>query len=341
MKSTHLLQTIDTHTAGCPTRSLYSGFPLIPGNSLQEKQEFFQKNYDWIRQAIMKEPRGHVDMCGTIWVPPVHPQAHMGVMFINTVGYLAMCGHSTIGAVTALVESGRVPITGEETEVVLETPAGLVRTKVQINDGKATSVSFRNVPSFLFESGTAQVPGFGDIKYDVAYGGNQYAITEASAFNLELKPERLDDILEAALAFARVICEKVKFQHPERPYIKGINHVEFTAPPLSPTATHRNTVVILPEDLENGLPAYDRSPCGTGTSARLAALYAHGEVGLNEEIVQESIISTQFRGKIVEEVTIGEFKGGIPEISGQAFVTGVHSFLIDDSDQLKNGFLVG
>ena len=341
MKSTHLLQTIDTHTAGCPTRSLYSGFPLIPGGSMQEKQEFFQKNYDWIRQAIMKEPKGHVDMCGTIWVPPISPEAHMGVMFINTVGYLAMCGHSTIGAVTALVESGRVPITGDIIEVVLETPAGLVRTKVQVKDGKATSVSFRNVPSFLFESGTVDVPGLGEIKYDVAYGGNQYAITEASAFNLELRPERLDDILEAALMFARIICEKVKFQHPERHYIKGINHVEFTAPPQSSTATHRNTVVILPEDLENGLPAFDRSPCGTGTSARLAALLAHGEISLNEEIIQESIISTQFKGKMVEEAMIGPFKGGVPEISGQAFVTGVHSFLIDDDDPLKNGFLVG
>jgi proline racemase len=290
----------------------------------------------------MKEPRGHIDMCGAIWLPPCRPEADMGVLFIDVIGYLPMCGHSTIGTVTALVESGRIPITGDVMDVVLDTPAGLVRTKAYLENGHVVRVAFRNIPSFVYASGKLTVPGYGEVAYDVAYGGNQYAITEAAPFNLELKPERLKDILKAGMEFARVVSKEVPFLHPEKPWINRISHVMFTAPPQTPEGTHRGTVIVLPEDLENGLPAYDRSPCGTGTSARAALMYRKGEIGLNEEFVHESIINTRFRAKIVEEALVGgKFEGGIPEVAGRANVTGLHTFIIDPDDMLKDGFLVG
>ncbi len=341
MKTTHLLQTIDTHTAGNPTRSIFSGFPHIPGTSMAEKQEYTIKNLDWLRTSTMKEPRGHVDMCGTIWVPPCRPEANIGIMFIDTIGYLPMCGHSTIGSVTALVESGRVPLTGDVLDVVLDTPAGLVRTKAYLKDGKVEKVAFRNIPSFVYAKGEVEVPGVGRVSYHVSYGGNVYAITEAAPFDIELRPERLKDVLKAAMTFAKVIRKEVDFVHPEHSFIKGISHVMFTAPPQSPEATHRNTVVVLPKDLETGAPAFDRSPCGTGTSARAATLFVNGEIGLNQEFVHESIIGTRFSAKIVEPASVGPYKGGIPEVAGNACITGLHTFVLDPTDMLKDGFLVG
>ncbi len=341
MRSTHVIESIDTHTAGNPTRSIFSGFPAIPGKSMAEKQEYCRKNLDWIRTVTMKEPRGHVDMCGVIWVPPCNPEAHMGILYIDVVGYLPMCGHSTIGTVTALIESGRVPVAGDSVEVVLDTPAGIVRATAFMEGGRVAGVAFRNIPSFVFASGTLEVPGYGRIAYDVSYGGNQYAITEAAPFNIELKPERIKDILGAALEFGRAISKAVPFRHPDHPWINRISHVMFTAPPQTPEGTHRGTVIVLPEDLENGLPAFDRSPCGTGTSARAATMFAKGALVLNEEFVHESIINTRFRAKIVEEVLVGgKYKGGIPVVSGSAYVTGLNTFIIDPNDELKDGFLV-
>ncbi len=332
MQFTNMFESIDTHTAGNPTRNLVAGVPTIHGATMQEKMAYAQEHLDWIRTVVMLEPRGHSNMSGTIWVPPCNPEAHMGILFIDAGGHMPMCGHSTIGSVTAMVESGRVPVTGPITEVNIDTPAGLVRTKAYIENGKVVKVAFMGVPSFLFTSGTVEVEGYGSVPFDMAYGGNSYAIADAKYFNnLNLRSGHLGEIQKAAQAFGDAARKAVDFVHPLYPFIKGISHVMFCTTPDDPKATFRNTVIFLPSSV-------DRSPCGTGTSARVASLFAKGELGLNEEFIHESVIGTQFTARIVEATTVGDCKGGIPEVTGRAHITGLHKFVVDPDDVLKHGF---
>lgn len=327
-----MFETIDTHTAGNPTRNVIAGVPDIPGATMQEKMDYAKEHLDWVRTVVMHEPRGHSNMSGTIWTPPCHQEAHMGVLFIDAADHMPMCGHSTIGSVTAMLESGRVPVTGLVTEVNIDTPAGLVRTRATVENGRVVSVTFRNVVSFLFQSGTVDVPGFGTIPYDVAYGGNSYAITDAKYMNnLNLRSGHLAEIQQAAQAFGKAVREAVNFVHPEDPFIKGISHVMFYTKPDDPKATYRNTVIFLPNSV-------DRSPCGTGTSARVASLFAKGELTLNQEFIHESVIGTQFRARIVKAATVGFCKGGTPEVTGRAHITGLNKFVVDPQDSLKFGF---
>ena len=332
MRLSHMIQTIDTHTAGNPTRNVVAGFPAIHGQSMPEKMAYAKEHYSHLITSLMLEPRGHSNMSGTIWVPPCNPEAHMGILFIDAGGLMPMCGHSTIGCVTAMLETGAVEPSGDVCDVNIDTPAGLVRTRATIKDGKVTRVAFRNVPSFLFCSGTVDVPGIGPVPYDVAYGGNTYAITDAKYFpGLQLRSGFRAEIEKAAQAFGGAVRAAVKFQHPEKPFLNVITHVMFSTQPDDPAATYRNTVVFLPDSL-------DRSPCGTGTSARVASLFAKGELKLGETFVHESVIGTQFTARIVEPATVGSCKGGIPEVEGTAYLTGFHKFVIDPEDKLKWGF---
>lgn len=332
MYVTNLIESIDTHTAGNPTRNLVAGVPTIPGATMQEKMAYAKENLTWLVNTVMHEPRGHGNMSGAIWLPPCHPEAHMGILFIDASGIMSMCGHSTIGCVTAMLESGRLPVTGPVTEVNIDTAAGLVRTKAYIENGRVVRVTFRNVPSFLYRSGVVDVPGYGSVPYDVAFGGNTYAITDAANMaDLALRPSNLSEIIKAAQAFGEAVRKEAPFVHPTDPFLKGISHVMFSAPATDPKATLRNTVIFLPSSV-------DRSPCGTGTSARVASLFAKGQLGLNEEFVHESIIGTQFTARIVEAVDVGGCKGGIPEVSGRAHLTGLNKFVIDPDDPLKHGF---
>jgi len=332
MNLSHMIETVDTHTAGNPTRNVVAGFPAIAGRTMQEKMACARDNLSELISSLMLEPRGHSNMSGTIWVPPCNPEAHMGILFIDAGGLMPMCGHSTIGCVTAMLETGAVVPQGEVCEVNIDTPAGLVRTRAEVKNGKVLRVTFRNVPSFLFCSGTVDVPGIGPVPYDVAYGGNTYAIADAASFpGLELRSGHRSAIEKAAQAFGYAVRKAVDFKHPEQPFINVITHVMFYTKPDDPAATYRNTVVFLPDSL-------DRSPCGTGTSARVASLFAKGELKLNEEFVHESVIGTQFTARIVERASVGPCKGGVPEVSGTAYLTGFHKFVIDPADALKYGF---
>lgn len=332
MNLSHMIQTIDTHTAGNPTRNVIAGCPAIAGSSMQEKMAYASKHLGQFISALMLEPRGHSNMSGTIWVPPCDPEAHMGILFIDAGGLMPMCGHSTIGCVTAMLETGAVTPEGDVCNVNIDTPAGLVRTRAEIRNGKVQRVTFRNVPSFLFCSGTVEVPGVGEVPYDVAYGGNTYAITDAKYFpGLDLRSGHRAAIEKAAQAFGGAVRKAVDFKHPEKPFINVITHVMFYTRPDDPKATYRNTVVFLPDSL-------DRSPCGTGTSARVASLFAKGDLALNQEFIHESVIGTQFTARIIEPVTVGPCKGGVPEVSGTAYLTGFHQFVIDPEDALKHGF---
>jgi len=332
MRFKRMFTSIDTHTEGEPTRTIIGGIPHIPGDSVSDKMLYMRDNMDWIRQLLMYEPRGNEVMSGVVLTEPCTPGADIGVIYIEVGGYLPMCGHDTIGVATALIESGMIEPSEPVTTITLDTPAGLVQVKVQVKDNVAREVTFDNVPSFLFARDREIETEFGKTKVDIAYGGNFYVIVPADEFGLELIPQKATQIIEIGNRIKKAANEQVKIYHPEKSFIDEATHVMFTGKPVKKGSDTKNTVVIPPG-------AIDRSPCGTGTSARLAASYARGELGIGESLAFESIINTTFRGKILSEVTVGEFKAVVPEITGRAYVTGINQWVLDPEDPIA-GFLL-
>lgn len=333
MKTSKLFKTIDTHTGGNPTRTVVSGLPKLKGKSMSEKMLEMKNEHDWIRKFLMYEPRGHDVMSGALMVDPCHPDADIGVIYIETGGYLPMCGHDTIGFCTALVEAGLIPVNEPFTKINLDTPAGLVEVEIKVEDGKAKEVSFCNIPAFLLKSESVEVEGIGPISCDIAYGGNFYAIIDASSVGLELMPSNSAKIIEVAVKVRDEINRKTEVIHPEFPFINGLTHIEFFTNPTHPEATVKNTVIVPPGGI-------DRSPCGTGTSAKLATLYAHNQININESFVHESIVGTLFRGKIVATTEVGNLPAVVTQIAGTAWVTGMHTFIYQPDDEVGSGFLL-
>ncbi len=329
-----LISAVDTHTAGEPTRTITGGFPRIPGKTVGEKMVYMRDHMDELRTMLMYEPRGNNVMSGAVLTEPSDPSADIGVIYIETGGYLPMCGHDTIGCCTALIETGMIAAKEPETEIVLETPAGLVTAKAAVEDGIVKSVSFKNIPSFLYMADIdVDVPDLGKIVLDIAYGGNFYAIVDAQKLGLDIKPENASKIIQVGSLIKDAVNQQYDVKHPELPYIKGLTHVEFSAPPTHKDAHAKNTVLITHD-------ALDRSPCGTGTSAKLATLYAKNKISLNQEFVHESIIGSLFKAKVIEECEVAGYKAIIPQITGSAHVTGLHQFVVDPDDPLKEGFLI-
>jgi proline racemase len=335
MRFQRMIATIDTHTEGEPTRTIIGGLPHIPGDSVAAKMAYVRDNLDDLRRMLMYEPRGNEVMSGVILTPPCRGDADIGVIYIEVGGYLPMCGHDTIGCCTALVETGIVPVEEPITTIRLDTPAGLVVARVAVVDGSAKQVTFTNAPAFLYRKDVnVDVPGYGRVTLDIAYGGNFYALVEARQLGLEITAERAGEIVQAGKAVRAAVNGAIRVQHPEMEFIEGLTHVEFYGPPTHPDADVKNAVVIPPGSI-------DRSPCGTGTSAKLAVLHARGKLREDEEFVHESIIGTIFRARIVGTTQVGPFAAVIPEISGRAYVTGIHHFVVDPEDPLKRGFLLG
>jgi proline racemase len=335
MRFERMFTAIDTHTGGEPTRTILSGFPRLPGKTVGDKMVYMRDNWDWLRTLLMCEPRGNSVMSGAIITEPCHPDADFGVIYIESGGYLPMCGHDTIGCCTALVEAGIVPVTEPITKLIVETPAGLIDVAVAVKDSVARSVTFSNVPSYLHAADvTVDVPGYGPLTFDIAYGGNFYAILPAAQVGLTVAPHNAGAIVKAGRAIKDAVNAKMQIVHPELPYISGLTHVEFYGPPTDPDAHAKNAVVITHD-------AIDRSPCGTGTSAKLAALYAKGQLAMGQEFVHESIIGTIFRARVTGETKIGDRTAVIPEITGSAHVTAISQFVLDPDDPLREGFLLG
>ncbi len=332
MKPDRVFRTIDTHTGGNPTRSIVSGMPLLNGNTMADKMLDMQARHDDIRRLLMYEPRGHEVMSGACLVAPCHPEADVGVIYIETGGYLPMCGHDTIGLCTALVECGLVSVCEPITTIRLDTPAGLVRAEVAVHRGRAALVAFRNIPAYWHGRFRVQVDGIGEVSGDIAYGGNFYAIVDARPFGLPLLPSRAEEIVDKAVRIRHAVNAAVRVIHPESPFIQGVTHVEFYTDPADPSAHVRNTVVVPPGGI-------DRSPCGTGTSAKLATLHAHGEIGVGETFVHESIVGSRFTGRVLEEVKVGDYAGVITEIAGSARIMGMHTWFSHAEDPLNGGFL--
>jgi proline racemase len=296
-----------------------------------ERRQWFVDNSDGLRRLLMNEPRGHAAMSGAILQPPTRPDADVGVLFIEVSGCLPMCGHGAIGVATVLVQTGIVNVTEPVTTIRLDTPAGVVVAEVAVKDGAATAVTLRNVPSFSVElDSVIDVPGYGAVKYDMAFGGNFYAICELEQFGIEFDRVNKQRILDAGLAVMAAINDGARPVHPENPLINVCHHVQFLAPG-SNAGFSRHAMVIHPG-------WFDRSPCGTGTSARMAQLHARGELPLHTEFVNESFIGTRFVGALVEETTVGGVPALVPTITGRAWVTGTAQYMLDPADPFPEGF---
>jgi proline racemase len=333
MRAKRVFHAVDSHTEGMPTRVITGGVGVLPGASMFERRQWFVANSDELRTLLMYEPRGHSAMSGAILQPPTRPDADWGVLFIEVSGCLPMCGHGTIGVATVLVETGMVEVTEPVTTIRLDTPAGLVVASVEVADGAARSVTFTNVPSFSLALGqTVDVKGYGELTYDIAYGGNFYAILDLDQVGLPFDRAYKQPILDAGLAIMAAINEQRLPVHPGNPEITGCHHVQFLAP--GSTATHsRHAMAIHPG-------WFDRSPCGTGTSARMAQLHARGELGLDQEFVNESFIGGRFIGRLVSESSVAGLPAVVPTITGRAWVTGTAQYMLDPTDPFPAGFLL-
>jgi proline racemase len=331
MRAARYFAAVESHTEGVPTRVVTGGVGPIPGATMLERRAHFLAHMDDLRLLLMREPRGHGAMSGAILQPPTRDDADWGVLFIEVSGCLPMCGHGTIGVATVLVETGMVEVREPETVVRLDVPAGLVEARVAVEGGRARSVTLRNVPSFLHaRDRSVAVDGLGDVAYDMAFGGNFYAIVDAAAVGLSVDPARSDELVEGGLAVMAAIDAADPPVHPEDPRIAGCHHVVFHEPGRD-GAHARAATSIHPGWL-------DRSPCGTGTSARMAQLHARGALGLGEPFVNESVIGTRFTGRLVEEATVGGRPAVVPEITGRAWITGMGQYLLDAEDPFPAGF---
>ena len=319
---------VDSHTEGMPTRVVTAGVGPLPGETMLERKLRFEAERDDLRLLLMREPRGHAAMSGAILQPPTRDDADWGVLFIEVSGCLPMCGHGTIGVATVLVETGMVAVSEPETVVRLDTPAGLIEARVDVRDRRARAVTIRNVPAFLHaRDRTVEVDGLGTVAYDMAFGGNFYAIVDAASVGLEVDPGRADELIEAG---RRVMAAVERPVHPDDERIAGCRHVIFTAPGRD-GADARGATSIHPGWL-------DRSPCGTGTSARMAQLHARGELGLGEPFRHESVIGTRFTGRLVAEAEVGGRPAVVPEITGRAWITGMGQYVLDAEDPFPAGF---
>lgn len=329
------LKAIDAHTCGEFCRVVYDGFPVPEGNTPIERKHWMEKNYDHYRKALMLEPRGHHDMFGAFICEPLDPQADFAVYFIDTGGWLNMCGHCTIGAVTVAVETGMVEAKEPYTEVVMEAPAGIIRTVAEVKDGKVLSVTLTNVPSFLYKRDQKVTVDGKEITFDISFGGSFFALVDTDKLGLvdEINAKTVPYLADLGMKMMEIINRDIEIQHP-RLDITTVDLVEFYGHNVSPDANKRNVVIF-------GECQADRSPCGTGTSAKLGTLYAKGEIGVGEPFIYESFMGTKFKGVIKEVVDECGYQAVIPMITGSCCITGEATYLIDPMDSVKYGFIVG
>ena len=343
----HRIQTIDAHAAGEPLRLITSGFPAPVGKTMLQKRDWLREHCDPLRRALMCEPRGHTDMYGAVLTEPCTKAAHAGVLFMHNEGYSTMCGHGIIAVCTIALERGLISVAGESHAVVFESPAGLVRARVVPGPHGARrpppstgapgrridGVAFENVPSFVLRAGLPISIGDRVIPVDVAFGGAFYAIVDSEAVGIPLRREALGRLRRVGMEIARAVERAVPVTHPTEPGISGVYGTVFTGMAERAEADLRNVTVFADQQV-------DRSPCGTGTAAVMAVLDAMGLLSPDHAFVHESIVGTLFRGCVRRRAAVADHDAIIPEIEGSAWITGEHTFLIDDDDPLKEGFLL-
>ena len=335
--SATIITTLDLHAAGEPFRIITGGLPELKGPTILERRRYMREHLDHIRRALIWEPRGHFDMYGCIITPPVTPEADLGVLFMHNEGYSTMCGHGIIALTTALLETGVLEAKGRQTAVNFDNPAGLVRATAHLDNSRHVDyVSFLNVPSFLYAGDLEiELPAYGRLNVDVAFGGAFYAVLPAGRLGLEIKPAQIEQLVAAGEAIKKAVNTVLPIRHPFEEDLGFLYGTILTGPPENSAHHSRNLCVF-------GNAEVDRSPTGTGVSSRLALLRARGEIEDGQQIFIESILgeASIFGGRIVGRAQVGSFEAIVPEVSGKAFITGRHEFILDPRDELGRGFLV-
>jgi proline racemase len=347
MRLSKLINAVDLHACGEPGRVIVGGVLDVPGGTMFEKMTHLRDHADDLRLRMLREPRGYPAANCNLILPSTHPDADAGFVIMEQVEYPAMSGSNTICVATTLLETGMLPSVEPVTKLTLETPAGLVHVDAQVDGGKVTRVTFRNVPAFAVHlDATIEVPELGRVKVDVAWGGMFYVIADAGQLGLELVPEAGRSLTRVAEMIKAATAEQLPAVHPENEEISGVSIALLSGPPTNAAATRKNVVVVSTGQLDWDRPdtwtgAIDRSPCGTGTCALMATLHAKGELGLDEPFVHEGILGTVFEGRLVERTTVGPYDAVVPTLSGQAWITGFATYVVDETDPFPNGFTVG
>jgi proline racemase len=331
----HRISTIDAHTGGEPLRLIVDGFPRPAGRTMLEKRAWVKSRHDRIRRMLMQEPRGHVDMYGAVLTEPVAPGSDAGVLFMHNEGYSTMCGHGVIAVVTIGIERGLFLAHGDPPQVVLDSPAGPIRARAEVESiGESTrvrSVAFVNVPSFVLHGGLPIRVDGRELRVDVAFGGAFYAIVDSEASGVPVDARHLPELRRLGMAIKHAVQSSVTVTHPLEHDLTGIYGTIFTGPPHDDSADLRNVTIFAEAEV-------DRSPCGTGTCAVMAVIAAMGLLDESRVFTHESIIGSRFRGRIVGRTQVGDYDAIVPEIQGDAWITGEHTFLVDDDDPLREGF---
>src|SRR5512142_266518 len=347
MRLTNMITAVDLHACGEPGRVITGGVLDVPGSNMFEKMKYLEQHCDDIRQRMLREPRGYPAMCANLILPPTHPDAQAGFVIMEQVEYPPMSGTNTICVATALLETGMLPMSEPVTEFTLEAPAGLVGIRAECRDGKVTRVTFRNVPAFAVHlDANVEVPHLGTVKVDVAWGGMFYAIADAAQFGLRLTPDEGRDITRISEMIKTATREQYPVVHPDNPEITGPTISQLSGPPTHPQAHRKNVVTVSTGTLDWDKPStwtgvIDRSPCGTGTCAKMAALYARGQLGLHTDFYHEGILGPLFTGCLIEETQVGPYRAVVPTLGGTAWITAITQFVVDPSDPYPNGFTVG
>jgi proline racemase len=342
-----VIEAVEAYAAGEHGRVIVGGVDGVPGESMFDKMIWLQANRDDIRLQMLREPRGYPAANCNILLPPTHPDADAGYVIMEQVEYPGMSGTNTICVTTVLLETGILPMTEPVTELTLEAPAGLIRVRAECAGGKVRAVTFRNVPAFATHlDARVEVPELGTVVVDVAYGGMFYVIAEAEPVGLRLTPDEGRDIVRITEMIKAAAAEQVPVAHPDQPGFNGITIGQLSGPPHDPANSRRNVVTVSTGQLDWSKPAtwtgaIDRSPCGTGTCAKMAVLHARGQLGLDEDFRHEGILGTVFTGRLVEEATVGDRRAVVPTLSGSAWITGFARYVVDPEDPYPDGFTVG
>jgi len=347
MQLTNVISAIDSHACGEPGRVIIGGVINVPGKTMFEKKQWLETCGDDLRKRMLREPRGYPAANCNLILPPTDPDADAGFVIMEQTEYPPMSGTNTICVTTVLLETGMLPMKEPVTELVLESPAGLVPVRAEVANGKVTQVTFQNVPAFAVHlDAKVEVPNLGTITVDVAYGGMFFVISDAEPLGLNLTPDEGRDIVRISEMIKAATQEQLPVVHPDNPEIAGVTIAQLSAPPTHPDAHAKNAVTVSIGKLDWERPAtwtgaLDRSPCGTGTCAKMATLYAKGKLAMNQDFRHEGILGTIFTGRLTGETQVGPYPAVVPTLSGQAWITGISTYVVDPSDPFPNGFTVG
>ncbi|MEE8193852.1 MAG: proline racemase family protein [Gemmatimonadales bacterium] len=347
MRLADRITAVDAHAGGEPGRVITDGVFDVPGSTMFEKKTHLETEGDHLRKLMLREPRGYPAMNCNVILPPTHPDADAGFVIMEQTEYPAMSGSNTICVTTVLIETGMVPVSEPVTELVLEAPAGLVPVRAAVSNGKVTGVTFENVPAYAVHlDRTIDVPHLGEVVVDVAWGGMFYVIAEADQFGLELVPDEGREIARIGRMIQAAAAEQLPAVHPENPAFSGVSISQLSGPPSHPDASRKNAVVVATGGVDWDRPetwtgALDRSPCGTGTCAKMAALFAKGELGLEEDFLHEGELGTIWTGRLIREAKVGDYRAVVPTLTGRAWISGYSEYVIDPADPFPEGYTVG